>query len=82
MLRESNDGFVIAQRDLEIRGPGELLGTKQTGMVEFKIADLIRDQQLIPELQKLARYVHEKFPENAKAIIERWLGNREQYTNA
>ncbi len=82
VLRESNDGFVIAQRDLEIRGPGELLGTKQTGMVEFKIADLIRDQQLIPELQKLARYVHEKFPENAKAIIERWLGNREQYTNA
>ncbi|WP_434357898.1 ATP-dependent DNA helicase RecG [Parasalinivibrio latis] len=82
VLRESNDGFVIAQRDLEIRGPGELLGTKQTGMVEFKIADLIRDQHLIPEVQKLARYVHEKFPENAKAIIERWLGNREQYTNA
>ncbi len=45
MLRDSNDGFVIAQKDLEIRGPGELLGTRQTGNAEFKVADLLRDQQ-------------------------------------
>ncbi len=52
VLRESSDGFMIAQRDLEIRGPGELLGTKQTGIAEFKVADLVRDQHLIPQVQK------------------------------
>ncbi|MBV7298706.1 ATP-dependent DNA helicase RecG [Enterovibrio paralichthyis] len=82
VLRESSDGFVIAQRDLEIRGPGELLGTKQTGMAEFKIADLVRDQKLIPEVQKLALYLHQSYPENAKAIIARWLGNKDRYSNA
>ena len=82
VLRESSDGFVIAQRDLEIRGPGELLGTKQTGIAEFKIADLVRDQHLIPQVQKLARYVHDRYPDNAKAIIDRWLGQRENYSNA
>ncbi|MGF1724488.1 ATP-dependent DNA helicase RecG [Photobacterium nomapromontoriensis] len=82
VLRESSDGFVIAQRDLEIRGPGELLGTKQTGIADFKVADLIRDQHLIPQVQKLARYLHDNYPSNAKAIIDRWLGQRENYSNA
>ena len=53
VLRDSNDGFVIAQKDLEIRGPGELLGTRQTGNAEFKVADLLRDQAMIPEVQRL-----------------------------
>ncbi|MCD9502649.1 ATP-dependent DNA helicase RecG [Photobacterium phosphoreum] len=82
VLRESSDGFVIAQRDLEIRGPGELLGTKQTGIADFKVADLIRDQYLIPQVQKLARYIHDQYPDNATAIIDRWLGQRENYSNA
>ncbi|EEX35455.1 MULTISPECIES: ATP-dependent DNA helicase RecG [Vibrio] len=82
VLRESNDGFVIAQRDLEIRGPGELLGTKQTGMADFKIADLIRDQHLIPEVQRVARHIHDNFPDNAAAIIDRWLGDRDMYSKA
>ncbi len=82
VLRESNDGFVIAQRDLEIRGPGELLGTKQTGLADFKIADLVRDQRLIPEVQRLARHIHDHYPINAKAIIERWLGERDVYAKA
>ena len=56
VLRDSNDGFVIAQKDLEIRGPGELLGTRQTGNAEFKVADLLRDQAMIPEVQRLAPY--------------------------
>ncbi len=73
---------MIAQRDLEIRGPGELLGTKQTGIAEFKVADLVRDQHLIPQVQKMARYVHDRYPESAKAIIDRWLGQRENYSNA
>ncbi|KOO16038.1 ATP-dependent DNA helicase RecG [Vibrio xuii] len=82
VLRESNDGFVIAQRDLEIRGPGELLGTKQTGMADFKIADLVRDQRLIPEVQRIARHIHDNYPDNAVAIIERWLGDRDVYSKA
>ncbi|KFI09561.1 ATP-dependent DNA helicase RecG [Vibrio coralliilyticus] len=82
VLRESNDGFVIAQRDLEIRGPGELLGTKQTGMADFKIADLVRDQHLIPEVQRVARHIHDNFPDNAAAIIDRWLGDRDMYSKA
>lgn len=82
VLRDSNDGFVIAQRDLEIRGPGELLGTRQTGLAEFKIADLLRDQALIPEVQKLARHLHERYPEHAAALIERWLPRRTDYSQA
>ena len=82
VLRESNDGFVIAQRDLEIRGPGELLGTKQTGLADFKIADLVRDQRLVPEVQRISRYIFTNYPDNAQAIIDRWMSNREQYSNA
>jgi len=82
VLRESNDGFVIAQRDLDIRGPGELLGTRQTGLAEFKIADLVRDQALIPEVQKLAHHLHQHYPQHAAAIIARWLGHKTHYSNA
>lgn len=82
VLRDSNDGFVIAQRDLEIRGPGELLGTRQTGSAEFKVADLLRDQAMIPEVQRVARHLHQQYPEHAQALIERWLPERARYTNA
>lgn len=82
VLRESNDGFVIAQKDLEIRGPGELLGTKQTGLANMKIADLVRDAWLIPQVQKLASHLWEQYPANANAIINRWLAYREKYGNA
>ncbi|MFH0255747.1 ATP-dependent DNA helicase RecG [Vibrio rumoiensis] len=82
VLRESNDGFVIAQKDLEIRGPGEVLGTKQTGLADFKIADLLRDQYLIPEVQRIARHIHQQYPSNAKAIVQRWLGERSEYVKA
>lgn len=82
VLRESNDGFIIAQRDLDIRGPGELLGTKQTGLADFKIADLLRDQSLIPEVQRIARHIHQHYPQNSQAIIARWLGNRDLYSKA
>jgi ATP-dependent DNA helicase RecG len=82
VLRESNDGFVIAQKDLEIRGPGELLGTKQTGLADLKIADLQRDAHLIPEVQQDAHLIWKKYPEQANALINRWLANREKYSNA
>lgn len=82
VLRDSNDGFVIAQRDLEIRGPGELLGTRQTGSAEFKVADLLRDQAMIPEVQRVARHIHQQYPEHAQALIERWLPEKARYSNA
>ncbi|WAT11347.1 ATP-dependent DNA helicase RecG [Rouxiella badensis] len=82
VLRDSNDGFVIAQQDLEIRGPGELLGTRQTGSAEFKVADLLRDQAMIPEVQRIARHLQQQYPEHARALIERWLPERVRYTNA
>lgn len=82
VLRESNDGFVIAEKDLEIRGPGELLGTRQTGLAELKIADLLRDGYLIPEIKQKAYLLSRQHPEYAQALILRWLGNKERYSNA
>jgi len=82
VLRDSNDGFIIAQKDLEIRGPGEVLGTKQTGIADMKIADLIRDQALIPHIQKLAVHLMQQAPDNVDSIVQRWLGDREQFVQA
>ncbi|MDN4503056.1 ATP-dependent DNA helicase RecG [Alteromonadaceae bacterium BrNp21-10] len=82
VLRQSNDGFLIAQRDLEIRGPGELLGTKQTGLADLKIADLVRDAHLIPQVQSMANQIWHQHPANAQAIINRWLAHREDYGHA
>ncbi|WP_343858919.1 ATP-dependent DNA helicase RecG [Aliiglaciecola litoralis] len=82
VLRESHDGFYIAQQDLEIRGPGELLGTKQTGLADLRIADLIRDAHLIPEVQNMAAHMWEHYPAQSQAIINRWLGHKERYGHA
>ena len=82
VLRESSDGFYIAQRDLEIRGPGELMGTRQTGVAELRIADLIRDAQLIPQVQDIAERLWQEYPSHAQAIINRWIGYKEQYGHA
>ena len=82
VLRESHDGFYIAQQDLEIRGPGELLGTKQTGLADLRIADLVRDAALIPQVQTLSVQLWEHHPANAQAIINRWLGDKEHYGHA
>ncbi len=82
VLRESNDGFYIAQKDLEIRGPGELMGTKQTGIAEMRIADLVRDAQLVPQVQAIAEKLWQDYPSHAQAIINRWIGFKEQYGNA
>ena len=81
-LRDSQDGFVISEKDLEIRGPGEVLGTKQTGIAEFKVANLMRDRKMIPTVQHYARELLEKYPDIAENLIKRWLNNREIYSNA
>ncbi|WP_166836417.1 ATP-dependent DNA helicase RecG [Rheinheimera pleomorphica] len=82
VLRDSNDGFVIAQRDLEIRGPGELLGTRQTGVLQFKIADLSRDAELLPQAQQIATTLWQQNKNASEQLIKRWLANKEIYGNA
>jgi len=79
VMRETNDGFRIAQKDLEIRGPGEFLGTRQTGLEQFRIADLQQDQLLLDKIGNVSRTLLEEFPENADRIIERWIGKKERY---
>ena len=64
---------------VEIRGPGELLGTRQTGLADLKIADLVRDQALLPEVQRLARYLADRHPTVVEPLIRRWLGQRDHY---
>lgn len=82
VLRDSQDGFYIAEKDLEIRGAGEVLGTKQTGMAEFKVADLMRDRKMIPTVQHYAQRLLTEYPERVEPLIRRWLGQREIYSNA
>ncbi len=79
VLRDTSDGFVIAQRDLEIRGPGEVLGTRQTGLAQLKIADLARDQGLIPTAQRLAEHLLAQHPQLVDPLIQRWLPHRLNY---
>ena len=81
-LRSTHDGFAVARKDLELRGPGELLGTRQTGMMQFRIADLCRDQGLLPQVSQTARVLLERYPDRVAPIIQRWIGNREKYANA
>jgi ATP-dependent DNA helicase RecG len=79
VMRATNDGFEIARRDLELRGPGELLGTRQAGELNLRIADLTRDAPLIPRVQQAAALLLERYPDNVAAIIRRWLGDTDKY---
>lgn len=79
VMRTTTDGFRIAQADLELRGPGELLGRRQTGLIGLKLADPVRDAELIPPLQKLADEWLERAPQDAQRLIRRWVGDVERY---
>lgn len=81
IMRESNDGFYIAEKDLEIRGPGEILGTRQTGLMNFRIADLMRDSYLQPKIKIWAERIRQHHPELIDPLIVRWLAQAEQYGN-
>lgn len=82
VMRESNDGFYIAEQDLRIRGPGELLGTRQTGLQQLGVADLERDGYLLPQVREMAEQLIAEHPGQVEAIIKRWLGNAEQFAQA
>ena len=79
ILRESNDGFVIAEKDLELRGPGELLGTKQTGDMNFRVAKLERDDHLLTQAHYVAGQMLSDYPEQADALLRRWLPEAPRY---
>ena len=79
VLRDTNDGFVVAQRDLELRGPGELLGTRQTGLPDYRIANLVRDAALMPGVQVAAETISRDTPGQGVAIVRRWLGDAGRY---
>jgi len=78
-MRESGDGFEIARHDLALRGPGEILGTRQTGELQFRIADIARDQAMIPEVNRTAALLVQRYPQQVAPIIGRWLGEASRY---
>jgi ATP-dependent DNA helicase RecG len=79
VIRETNDGFEIARRDLELRGPGELLGTRQTGLADMRVADLVRDADLLPGVQAAAESLLKQDLAAVAALTQRWIGGGTRY---
>jgi ATP-dependent DNA helicase RecG len=79
VMRETTDGFKVAQRDMELRGPGEVLGTRQTGLMQLKIADLVRDADLLPQVIELSDALLERSPERAETLARRWNSGQMRY---
>lgn len=81
ILRETGDGFKVAQKDLELRGPGEVLGTRQTGLMQLRIADIVRDECWFEEVKQAAKYILENRPEAVEPLVRRWLGKADRFAN-
>ena len=82
IIRSTQDGFAIAQKDLELRGAGEVLGTRQTGEMSFKIADLVRDQKWFPQVEELARLMQQpEYSTERAQLLQNWIGDRQDYTD-
>jgi ATP-dependent DNA helicase RecG len=81
-LRQTNDGFVIAEQDLRLRGPGELLGTRQTGEMGFRVADLVRDAGLMPAVQRVGTAMLRDHPVLARRLTARWIGAAARFAEA
>ena len=79
IMRETTDGFLIAEKDLELRGPGEMLGTRQTGLLQFKVADLMRDADLLPAVREAAQQLLARWPQHVAPLLARWLRHGQQY---
>jgi ATP-dependent DNA helicase RecG len=79
VLRETNDGFAVAQKDLELRGPGEVLGTRQTGIMQLRIADLLRDADLLPQVIEISEKLLATAPDTVDPLIRRWIRGEAEY---
>jgi len=82
VLRETNDGFRIAEKDLELRGPGEVLGTRQTGEMSLRVADLARDAHLLPTIQRTGEILLRDHPDLAARLVARWIGHAARFAGA
>ena len=80
-MRESNDGFYIAEKDLELRGPGEVLGTRQTGLMEFRVAELPAHNHLLGQVQAIAEQMRDQASGDIDALIKRWTGSAAQFAS-
>ena len=81
-MQETNDGFEIAEKDLELRGAGDIYGVRQSGLMDLKIANPIRDSDLLEEAQKDAITIAKTDDSYAKTIVLRWIGNRVDYSES
>ena len=81
VIRATNDGFLIAEKDLQLRGPGELLGTRQKGLIGLRIADIMRDAYLLPAINKLTVNIEQNHPDLIEKIVRRWVGDQLEYRN-
>ena len=80
-MRETNDGFEIAEKDLALRGPGELTGTRQTGLPDLRIADILRDANLLADVQRAAKLLQQKYPQHIDPLLKRWIGKELEYSS-
>jgi ATP-dependent DNA helicase RecG len=79
VVRTYSDGFILAEKDLELRGPGDLLGTRQTGIPQMQIANLTRDAAYLPRIRKIADSMLQKYPNQVKKLSKRWLSSQIEY---
>jgi ATP-dependent DNA helicase RecG len=79
VMRATNDGFEIAQKDLQLRGPGEVLGTRQTGIVQLRVADLLRDADLLPAVIEISERLLAEHPDRVEPLIRRWVHGPTEY---
>ncbi|MCW9046804.1 MAG: ATP-dependent DNA helicase RecG [Gammaproteobacteria bacterium] len=80
-MRKTNSGFEISRKDLQLRGPGEVLGTRQTGLLQLRIADIVRDEYMLDDVKVASAKIISESPEKVKALIDRWVGVAQQYVN-
>jgi ATP-dependent DNA helicase RecG len=80
-MRNTTDGFEVAQRDLELRGPGEVLGTRQTGLLKLRVADLVRDQALVPQAADAADMILAQHTAQVAPLVRRWVGDGVDYAH-
>jgi ATP-dependent DNA helicase RecG len=81
VMRDSSDGFFLAEEDLRLRGPGEWLGTRQAGELVFRVADLVRDERLLIPARALADAIDRDYPANIEPLLARWLKGAESFAD-